>query len=185
MKYRIPAMALAAVLFAAGSAGAQTPEPSHPDKADLQRHFVEMCQDRLARATGEIAFLETKLGLTEQQMPLFERWKKIKLNAAKQADCTPPPDGEPSIVDRLKREEKMLRQRLDELKAEQPALEALVASLSAEQKNAFAPPHGFGPGAPHPGGPGLDHRRGPGADRPHGEGPGDDEHGAPPPPPEH
>ncbi len=185
MTYRFHATTLAAVLFAAGTALAQTPpaapaDKGHPDKAEMQRHFALMCQDRLARTTGELAFLEAKLALTDQQKPLFERWKKIKLAAAKSVDCAPPPDGEPSIVDSLKREEKMLRQRLDELKAEQPALEALAASLSNDQKHAFAPPHGLRPGAPHPGGQNGDR---PGAGHPPGD--GDNEHGAPPPSPEH
>ena len=184
MTYRSYASTLAAVLLAAGTALAQTPpaaapDKGHPDKAEMQRHFAEICKDRAARATGELAFLETKLALTDPQKPLFERWKKIKLAAAKAVDCTPPPQGEPSIVDSLKREEKMLRQRLDELKAELPALEALAASLSDEQKHAIAP-RGLPPGAPHPGGRHGDH---PGGDHPPGDGVND--HGAPPPPPEH
>ena len=183
MTYRFHATTLVAILFAAGTALAQTPpaaapDNGHPDKAEMLRHFTEMCKDRQARATGELAFLEAKLALTDQQKPLFERWKKIKLAAAKAVDCTPPPDGEPSIVDGLKREEKLLRQHLDELKAELPALEALAASLTDEQKHAFAPPHR----PPHQGG------AHPGDDRPHGDHPpgdGDNEHGAPTPPPEH
>ncbi|GAA0562076.1 Spy/CpxP family protein refolding chaperone [Rhizomicrobium electricum] len=160
--------AAAALLFASGSALAQTPPPpDHSGKADMQQHFTDMCRDRQAHTAGELAMLETRLQLSDQQKPLFERWKKVKLGAAKSSDCLPPPDGEPTIVDRVKHEEKMLRARLDELKAEQPALEALFASLSPEQKKAFAPP------------------RHPGQDRPGPmRGPGDHGPGTPPPAPE-
>jgi hypothetical protein len=160
--------AAAAMLFVSASALAQTPPPpEHPGKAEMQQHFADMCRDRQARTAGELAILETRLQLSDQQKLLFERWKKVKLGAAKSSDCMPPPDGEPTIVDRLKNEEKLLRARLDELKAEQPALEALFASLTPEQKKAFAPPH-------HPG-----HDR-PGPMR----GPGDHGPGTPPPAPE-
>jgi len=188
MTYRFPAITLTAFVLSAGAALAQMPpapplEKGQPDKAEMQRHFAEMCQDRLARVTGDIAFLEAKLALTDAQKPLFERWKKIKLNAAKAADCTPPAEGKPSLVDGLKQEEKMLHQRLDELKAELPALEALASSLSDDQKEAFgrrAPHWGDDHQGPHWGG---DHQgpdgHGPGRNGPDGHGPNE------PPPPEH
>jgi len=171
MTYHFHAITLTALVLSAGAALAQVPpappfDKGPPDKAEMQRHFAEMCQDRLAYVTGDIAFLEAKLALTDAQKPLFERWKKIKLNAAKAGNCTPPPDGKPSLVDGLKREEMMLRQRLVELKAELPALEALAASLSDDQKAAF------GRRGPHWGG---DHHRGPEWDGPNQL----------PPPPEH
>lgn len=143
MTYRI-LPAATAMLFAAGTALAQTPPApppsSHPAKAMMQNRFAEMCRDRPARAAGEVAALEVRLQLTEKQRSLFERWKKVKLAAARSANCTPPSNDAPSVLDALKHEEAMLRQRLDELKAEQPALEALFASLSDEQKKAFLPP---------------------------------------------
>ena len=173
MTYRFPAFA--AFVLSAGAALAQMPpappfDKGPPDKAEMQRHFAEMCQDRRAHVAGDLAFLEAKLALTEPQKPLFERWKKIKLNAAKAADCTLPALGKPSLVEGLKHEEKMLRQRLDELKAELPALEALAAGLSDDQKEAFGRQHR----PPHWGG---DHQ-GPGRNGP--DGPNE-----PPPPPEH
>jgi hypothetical protein len=169
MTHRILSAATA-MLFVAGTAMAQTPPappPDHPSaRAMMKDRFAEMCRDRPARTAGEVAALEVRLQLTEKQKPLFERWKKVKLAAARSADCTPPSNDAPSIVDVLKHEETMLRQRLDELKAEQPALEALFASLTDEQKKAFMPPpHHRGPGRPDTMGP-------PGG------------HGLPPPPPE-
>jgi hypothetical protein len=197
MSTRFTVSALTAVLLASGTALAQTPPaapnaPAGPDRAEMQRHFVEVCRDRVARVTGEMAYLETRLALSDAQRPLFERWKRIKLNAARAADCTPPPEGRPTVVDVMKGEQKRLQQRLEELRGELPALEALFASLNDEQKHAFAPPHrpppqgdrhegrpGGGPnGAPggHPGGgPGG----GPSGDNPQAGA------GEPPPPPEH
>lgn len=188
MTYRFYTTTLAAV-FTAGAALAQTPPAppakGQPDKAEMQRHAAEMCRDRLAQATGHMAYLEAKLNLTAQQKPLFERWKKIKLGAAQAAECLPPPGSKPSIIEHMKGEEKMLRQRLDELKAEMPALEALFVSLSGEQKKAFMPPPrhpGEGPGMKHHGpmGPGAGPHGGPPHDGPQQQSP--DRDGPPPPP---
>jgi hypothetical protein len=129
----LPILSLTAALLFATVASAQ-------DAPDMAQHrFAEMCIDRQARAAGALAYLEARLALTDKQQPQFERWKKIKLASVKEADCSPPPTGAPSIVDGLKHEEKMLRARLAEVKAETPALEALLAVLSPEQKNAFRP----------------------------------------------
>lgn len=108
-----------------------------PDKADMQKHFVQMCADGNARAAGEMAYLETKLALSEKQKPLFDRWKAVRLASAKShaAECAAmlPPDAPPSGVDRLKMEEKILRARLADVKAELPSFEALYASLTPDQ----------------------------------------------------
>jgi hypothetical protein len=148
----LPILSIAAALLCTTVAAAQ----DAPDAA--QHRFAEMCIDRQAGAAGALAYLEAKLALTDKQQPLFERWKKVKLASVKEADCSPPPTGEPSIIDGLKREEKILRARLAEVKAETPALEALIAALTPEQQNAFRPhPHGHQP--PHGGAPGGDEQR--------------------------
>jgi hypothetical protein len=183
MQYRVAIKTLAAAMLCT-AAIAQPAPPSAPpsapaqDKAEMQRHFAEMCLDRQAHAVGQLAYLEAKLALTDKQKPLFERWKKVKLATAKSADCAPPPEGEPSVVDQLKHEQKMLQSHLEELKAELPALEALAATLTPEQKKAFAPPgphhrgpgdHGPGDRGPRDGGP--DDHQPPGPPPPHGDGP--------------
>jgi hypothetical protein len=177
MTNAIKFLAVAAFSFS-GTAIAEPPAGNHgPDKADMQRHAAEMCQDRKAHAVGEVAYLEAKLALSDKQKPLFERWKKIKLASANAAGCAPPPDSESSIIEALKGEEKFLHAQLETLKAELPALEALYGALDETQKKAFAPPHGG------PMGPGFDalQGRGPGG---HGhDRPGSDAFG--PPPPEH
>lgn len=132
MKYPPVLKSLAAVVLCTTAALAQD------QPADMQRVFGEICADRQARVAGSLAYLEVTLSLTDKQQPLFERWRKIKFASIKEADCTPP-STEPSIIDSMKHEEKMLRTRLAELKAETPALEALIAVLTPEQKKAFRP----------------------------------------------
>jgi hypothetical protein len=114
----------------------------HFDKADMAKHITEMCQDRYAKAVGNLAELETKLNLSAMQKPLFERWRDSILTSAKAhvAECTSfkPPEGELSIVDHVKMHQKMLQAHLDIIKAQMPSLEALNASLSADQQKTFS-----------------------------------------------
>ena len=111
-----------------------------PTKEELAKFQARQGVNIYAREVGELATLEVKLGLTDKQKPLFERWKKIKLAAAKaHADefagaKLPGKDKHPSIVDGLKLETKFLKQHLADIEAELPALEALVATLSDDQK---------------------------------------------------
>jgi hypothetical protein len=166
-------LSLATICFASVAAAQPAPPPNGgpmPDKAEMARHAAQMCLDHKARATGEMAYLEAKLVLNDKQKPLFERWKSIKLKAANTETCPQPPEGEPSLIDQMRQEEKMLRTHLDTLKAELPALEALYASLTDDQKKAFHPgPRGMGAPdrmGPHTGG------FGPSPDREPGKGPG-------------
>lgn len=162
-----------------------------PDGAEMAKMHAQMCQDGYAQDVGRFATLEVRLQLTDKQKPLFERWKALKLKAAKAhaescAAMNPPEPPDPSAgtapkapdpVEGLKREEARLKARLADLKAEIPAFEALCASLSDEQKHALTPPPGrHGPGGPGMRGPGM---RGPGM-RDQG-GPGKGGPGAPPP----
>jgi hypothetical protein len=152
-----------------GSAHDPMRGPMHANKEEFAEHHAQMCSDRFAHDVGDLAYLETKLALGDKQRVLFDRWRNVKLASAKAraAECASLklPDKEPSIVEHLKQDEKMLQHRLDDLRAELPTLEALTASLNDEQKHAFAPRHpGFGPEGPgrgmdgHPfggGGPGA------------------------------
>ena len=153
-------------------------------KEDMAKHHAQMCSDRFADEVGELAYLETKLALTGKQKGLFDHWRNVKLASAKArtAECASltMPDKEPSFVEHVKQEEKMLQRRLDDLQAELPTLEALTASLNDEQKHALAPPHpGFGHEGPGRGMRGMGGHPfdGGGPDA----GPGGDE---PPPPPQ-
>ena len=147
-----------------------------PSPGDMAKRHAVMCNDGYAREVGKLAALEVKLDLSDKQKPLFEKWKAVKLAAAKAhaKECSermlPEPFKArmkaPDVVAGLKAEEARLKDRLSEIKVELPALAALVAGLSEEQKAALMPvghrhhmgppervPHdgpGAGPGMPPP-----------------------------------
>jgi hypothetical protein len=107
----------------------------------------QMCHDMYAGKVGELAFLEAKLSLDAKQAPLFDRWKQTSLDIAKQREAlcanrqplrTAGERGQrSSIVDRLTREEDMLKRRLSDIEAERPALAALYGALTPQQKEEF------------------------------------------------
>ena len=123
------------------------PVGPHHDPAEMAARMKAMCADRYARAVGRLAYVEAKLDLTPAQQPLFTRWKSVKLDAANshRAKCGDHDmhkmARQHGVLDRMTREEDMLKNRLAELQAEQPALEALINSLTPEQKRAFGGDH--------------------------------------------
>ena len=156
--------------------------PWHMNKEDMAEHHAQMCSDRYARAVGGLAYLETRLALTDAQKPLFERWKHVRLSSvkARSDECATktPHEMDASIIDRLKMHEKRMKARLADLQAQMPALEALVASLSDEQKEDLERTHEMF------GGHGMHGMHGMMEHMHHGHGHGDDNDGdAPPPPP--
>lgn len=135
--------------------------PHRHSPEEMAAHMKSMCADHYARAVGMLAYVEAKLQLTPAQQPLFARWREVKLGAAaaRRDKCdTRMTDGAEgkwhdgkrlSVVDRMTREEDMLKHRLAQLQAEQPALEALFNSLTPEQKMALGDlghHHMHGPG---------------------------------------
>jgi hypothetical protein len=101
----------------------------------------EFCVARYARAAGHLAYLEAKLDLTAAQKPLFQKWEQSVMSSAqKNRDAcvtnvaAAKPDTRPTILDRETRMEKALSDKLDALKAQRPALEALFASLTPDQQ---------------------------------------------------
>ena len=132
----------------AGPSDASRAEAGPPDMQDGMRengaHRAEMCKEMYAHKVGELAFLEAKLSLSANQAPLFERWKEASLDIAKrrETDCTAhdrrADHGRHSdVVDRLTREEDMLKKRLADIQAERPALAAFYESLTPAQKEEF------------------------------------------------
>jgi hypothetical protein len=112
---------------------------------DRAAHRAQMCKDMFAHKVGEMAFLEAKLSLTGEQAPLFARWKQASLDIAQahQSECanhkrqTHTPGERPSVVDRMDREETMLKQRVADIDAERPSLSAFYAALTPAQKHEF------------------------------------------------
>ena len=126
---------------APGAEGGPSPEMMR----DHAARRAQFCKDMYAHKVGELAFLEAKLSLTSNQGPLFDRWKQASLDIAKQheGECTSrmarehKPGERPSVIDRLDREETMLKRRLADLDAEKPSLTAFYESLSPQQKQEF------------------------------------------------
>ena len=130
--------------------------PPTPEQRAARR--ADMCQNLHARVAGQLASLEVRLELTANQRAAFNKWRDTRLAAAKRRADTcasaPMPQGRgaanaatrPSPVERMARQEQMLRQRLADMTAERPALEALYNSLTAEQRQKFTPGRGMGNG---------------------------------------
>ncbi len=118
-----------------------------PSAAEMTAAFKQMCEDRYAREAGRMGYLEARLSLTSSEQPLFARWKGVKLDIAKKraADCgqnVARLDRRASTpVERISREQDMLKKRLADLDAERPALAALYDALTPKQREAFSGGH--------------------------------------------
>ncbi len=100
-----------------------------------------MCVDHYAREAGRLTYLEAKLDLTTAQKPLFAKWQQTVLGSAQRGRDTcvataaaTKPDAKPTVLDRETRMEASMSAKLDAMKAQRPALEALYASLTADQQ---------------------------------------------------
>jgi hypothetical protein len=133
---------------------------NRPAPADLAQRLSRLCQDTVARQTGELAYLETSLNLTASQQPLFQRWKEAKLVIARRhadqcgqrvnervtqrqnaqgANQTGqnPAANRPGPAQRMTQEEDRLKQRVADIDTERPSLEAFYNVLSPDQKTQF------------------------------------------------
>lgn len=116
-----------------------------PDRREGEPSREQVCKFLYARKAGELAFLEAKLSLSQNQAPLFARWKQASLDVAKQheGDCAgrkrlkEARDQRLTVVDRLALEEDLLKRRLSDIQTERPALIALYAALTPAQKQEF------------------------------------------------
>jgi hypothetical protein len=133
------ALFVAVPLFCATLALAQSDNaPGHfrPDPAVMHK---EMCDNRPAMAAAKLAFVETRLELTDAQKPLFNKWRQTLLDAAAKgkAAClsrTPGKDGEVNILEQQDRQVAMLTARLQVLQNSHAALKALYDSLTPAQR---------------------------------------------------
>ncbi len=142
MQFKFVVPVIAALAFAAPTAMAQAAPAGRPQMSQdswAKQHHAARCADHYARAVGRMASLEVRLNLTAQQKTLFERWKRVKLaNAKAQSEkcaTAPMPNRNMPIMEGVKFRTTMLEQHLADLKAETPALGALVNSLDQHQQN--------------------------------------------------
>lgn len=105
----------------------------------------ERCMDRLARHAARLAYVETKLNLTAQQQPL---WDKVQSTAQteeqkeRQLCASLKPGAEPTMLDRMDRMQQFLSARLEALQAAKPAVQALYQALTPEQQAILNRPFG-------------------------------------------
>ncbi len=116
-----------------------------PSPADIAQRRKERCEDGYARQAGRMAYLETKLGLTPAQAPLFAAFKSVRLDIAKRhadecsARATDQSSRNASPVDRMARMEDMLKKRIADLDQERPVFAALYNALTPDQRKALSP----------------------------------------------
>jgi hypothetical protein len=107
----------------------------------MNRSPRERCDERLAHRAGVIAYTVSKLNLTAEQKPLWDKLNGTIQSAADkehQLCASLPAQGGPeargTILDRMSRREQFLSARLQGMQQARPALEALYQALSPEQK---------------------------------------------------
>jgi hypothetical protein len=112
-----------------------------------RRSPQQRCEERLAHRAGIIAYTVSKLNLTAEQKPLWDKLNGIVQSSAdkeRQLCASLPnqagPQAQGTILDRTSRREQFLSVRLQALQQARPALEALYQSLSPEQKTTIDHP---------------------------------------------
>lgn len=137
---------LTSAVLAAAAIGASS--YAFADKApngDRSARFTAMCTDRTAKMTGHLAYLEAKLKPTTAQTKAWDAYRDAVATQAKSAEAAcleraasmkqkTKDHKRPSIVDRQAMMEKGLEAKLASLKATQPALTTLYASLTEDQQ---------------------------------------------------
>jgi hypothetical protein len=100
----------------------------------------ERCEERIAHRAAMTAYTLTKLNLTAEQKPLWDKLNGVIQTATDRERqlCASLPSaeqrGQETILDRVNRREQFLSARLQALQQAKPALEALYQSLSPDQK---------------------------------------------------
>ncbi|MGH6871587.1 MAG: Spy/CpxP family protein refolding chaperone [Rhizomicrobium sp.] len=111
-------------------------------RGDMAQFHARMCNDIYAHHVGRVAELGAQLDLNASQQPLFERWKAVVLDGAKQRESAclahhRDMDHPPSVLEREAHIRDRLKDRLAAMDAQEPALAALYNSLSPDQKTSL------------------------------------------------
>ena len=138
-------MADPAVLMAQNMAAPNRETEGTVDPAARAARLRDRCNSLYARAVGRMAYLETRLNLTESQQSLFTAWRAVRLDTAKRRadDCAQRSAnmGAANLtpVDRMARMDDLLKKRAADLDAERPVFAALYGALSPDQRKALTP----------------------------------------------
>jgi periplasmic protein CpxP/Spy len=144
--YRLALIATAAVVSAGvvvqSFADAPTAPAGDPQEAGHHFSMQRFCTEAYAHKAGHLAYLGAKLDLGASQQALWDKWsQEVSAGAASlRSECLAAAPAPGARLDALQKEslaETLLSQEVDNLKAQRPALEALYASLSPEQRTLF------------------------------------------------
>jgi hypothetical protein len=97
----------------------------------------QRCIDRLAWRAAREAYVEAKLGLTEQQQPLWDKLQGIARSEQQKerALCLGlKPPGQATLLDRMDQAQQFLSARLDALHQATPAVQTLYQALTPQQQ---------------------------------------------------
>lgn len=97
----------------------------------------QRCIDRLAHRAARRAYVETKLDLTAEQRPLWDKLQTIaqgEVQKERQLCEQLKPGVSTTVLDRMNRAQELLSARLDALQSAKPALQALYQALTPEQR---------------------------------------------------
>ena len=110
----------------------------------MMRHDPkERCEERLAWRAAMRAYTESKLDLTPEQHPLWDKVEGIaqsEQQTERQLCAALKPRDETTVLDRLDRMQQFLSARLEALQAAKPAVQALYQALTPEQRAIFDHP---------------------------------------------
>jgi len=102
----------------------------------MRQHFEET---REARFEGQLAYLKTRLRITDEQTPLWENFAAtLRTNMEERGAARPAPRGQgaapPSLLERLEAEQARIARRADHLSATAQSLVPLYNSFDDQQK---------------------------------------------------
>jgi hypothetical protein len=110
----------------------------------MMRHDPkERCEERLAWRAAMRAYTESKLDLTSEQHPLWDKVESVaqsEQQKERQLCAALKPRDETTVLDRLDRMQQFLSARLEALQAAKPAVQALYQALTPEQRAIFDHP---------------------------------------------
>ncbi len=109
----------------------------------MRRDPKERCEERLAWRAAMRAYTESKLDLTPEQHPLWDKVESIaqsEQQKERQLCAALKPRDETTVLDRLDRMQQFLSARLEALQAAKPAVQALYQALTPEQRAIFDHP---------------------------------------------
>ena len=155
---RFSALPILAALTLASAALADPPastimKVTPPGESKTAVNPAIVCTHKFQIQLVQLGQLQTALKLTDAQKPVFENWKKIRLELWRAIPCPALPMGlETPAPKRLENEIAMMTATADGLRKELPPTQALYNVLTPEQRAIFDGPMKM-PAAPPPAAP--------------------------------